>query len=79
MKKNPYLAKTLVEVVENQLRSGDPAIVRETLERLMCNGHDRDNAVRLISTALIKEIQAVLQTQEPYDSFRYRALLEALE
>ncbi len=79
MKNNPYLERTIIEVVENQLRSGDPPIVGETLERLMHNGHDRDKAVRLIGTALLKEIQAVLQTQEPHDSARYRAFLEELE
>jgi hypothetical protein len=75
---NKFLRDTILEVVENQIRENKPAVVRETLERLMQNRQTRDEAVRLIGSALIEEISAVLNSQQPYDEARYRAALEKL-
>jgi hypothetical protein len=75
---NKFLRDTILEVVENQIRENKPPLVRETLGRLMRSGRTRDEAVRLISSALIEEISAVLNSQQPYDEVRYRAALEKL-
>jgi predicted house-cleaning noncanonical NTP pyrophosphatase (MazG superfamily) len=75
---NKFLRDTILEVIENQIRENKPAVVRETLERLMRSGQTRDEAMRLIGSALIEEISAVLNSQQPYDEARYRMALEKL-
>jgi len=75
---NKFLRDTILEVIETQIKTGKPPVVRETLERLMQSGQTRDEAMRLIGGALIEEISAVLKSQQPYDEVRYRAALEKL-
>jgi peroxiredoxin family protein len=69
---------TLFEVIENQLRANDPPETQETLNRLVAEGHTRDEAVKLIACALVIEIYDVLKTQAPYDHARYAANLRRL-
>jgi hypothetical protein len=75
---NQIIKETIIEVVETQIKTGDPAIVRETLERLLNSGHTRDDAILLIGSALLEEMHAVLKSQQPYDEARYRQALEKL-
>jgi len=76
---NEKLRELLIEIVESQIETGDPAIVRETLGRLMKKGHNRDESVRLIGTALAGEVYDVLKSHQPYDEERYTAALNGLE
>ncbi|HZS03718.1 MAG TPA: hypothetical protein VFD58_02505 [Blastocatellia bacterium] len=76
---NEKLRRLFLEIVETQVKTGDPAIVRETLGRLMKNGHSRDESVRLIGTALAGEVYDVLKSHQPYDEERYTAALNSLE
>ncbi len=76
---NPKAVRaTLFEVIENQLRSNDPPETRETLSRLVAEGHTRDEAMKLIACALVIEIYDVLKTAAPYDHARYAANLKRL-
>lgn len=72
------LNKTLLEVVENQLRDNDPPETAATLERLMSDGESRDEALHLIAHVLSAEINAVLKSQSPFDPERYNANLKLL-
>jgi len=76
---NPKAVRaTLFEVIENQLRSNDPPETRETLSRLVAEGHTRDEAMKLLACALVIEIYDVLKTEAPYDHARYAANLKRL-
>ena len=76
---NPEAVRaTLFDVIENQLRANDPPETQETLDRLVAEGHTRDEAMKLIASALVIEIYDVLKTQAPYDHARYAANLRRL-
>jgi hypothetical protein len=76
---NPELAKSaLLETVENQIRNNEPPEARVTLERLLKEGSSREEAVRLIASALVSEIYGVLKNDVPYDNARYVTNLHRL-
>lgn len=73
-----YLRAQILEVVENQLRDGDPPETSETLARLMKEGHTEDDAKRLIGCVVTAEIFDVLREGRPYDRDRFVTALAAL-
>ena len=75
---NPHLKAAIVEVVENQIRDGNPPETRQTLERLLAAGYSRQQAVEMIGSAVVEEIWAVLHDNKPFDRARFAALLEQL-
>ena len=75
---NPVHQAAIYEIVDNQLRDGTPPETRQTLERLIAEGHTRQEARRLIACAVVSEIYNVLQRHEPYDEARYIAALQRL-
>jgi hypothetical protein len=70
--------KALVEAVENQIREGQPAETKLTLERLMALGETRGNAIRYIACVLASEMFEMFQQQEPFNEARYIRNLQAL-
>ena len=73
------LARTAVlDAVENQLRDNDPPETAETLNRLVREGHSRDEAKRFIAAVLASEIFGALQSSSGYDEKRYLARLKQL-
>ncbi len=75
---NPYLKAAILEVVENQLRDGDPPETQQTLERLLAAGYSRKQATEMIGSAVTEEIWTMLHDHKPFDRARYIALLEQL-
>jgi len=75
---NPHLKAAIVEVVENQIRDGNPPETRQTLERLQAAGYSRQQAVEMIGSAVVEEIWAVLHDNKPFDRARFTALLDQL-
>ena len=76
---NPELRATILEVVENQLRQNNPPETRQTLDRLLAAGYTRRAAVEMIGSALIEEIQWILQERKPFDRTRFKAVLDTLK
>ncbi len=76
---NETLRKMFLDLVETQIETGNPAVVGETLDRLMQSGYARDESVRLIGAALVEELHTVLATQQTYDEERYTASLAKIE
>lgn len=68
----------MIEAIEAQLRSDDPPETRQTLERLMQTGLSRDEAMKCIAGALIREVFSVLKDGSSYDRERYVANLKRL-
>ena len=72
------LRAALLEVVENQISSGDPPETRQTLERLVNSGYSRKIAVLMIASVLVKELWDMQKEQRVFDRARFIADLESL-
>jgi len=68
----------ILEAVENQLESNEPPKTRETLNRLMAGGIERDEALKYIACALSVEVFGALKLSEPFNPERYDKNLDAL-
>lgn len=76
---NPTAMAAILEVIDHQLRDRNPPVVHETLERLVTQeGFTDTEARRLISTALLWEMNQMLRDQVPFDEARYTDLLRQL-
>ena len=78
MKPDKRLNKAVLDVVENQIRQLNPPATKETFDRLIREGHDQDEARRLIGYVVASEIFDILKNMEPYDEDRYVAALRKL-
>lgn len=78
MNPNPYLRAAVMEVVENQLRDRDPPETKETFDRLLAEGHDEEEARRLIACVVVSEIFWIMKKNEPFDAKRYAQALSRL-
>ena len=78
MKKNPVLQAAILEVVDNQIRDGDPPESRETYERLIAEGFSDQEARRLIGTAVVTDIHRMLTEKKEYEREKYIKLLRQL-
>ena len=78
MEVNHRLRGHILEVVDNQLRDGDPPITTETLSRLISEGFTKEKAKEMIAAVLLEEIYNTLKKNEPYDEDRYSRNLRKL-
>jgi hypothetical protein len=69
---------TALEVVENQLRADDPPETRETVDRLMEEGHADAEAKRLIAAVVLTEIVDILRANAPFNHARFVDALDRL-
>ena len=67
-----------MEVVVNQLETGDPPETQATLDRLMAEGNSQGEAMQLIAAVARNEMQAMLAAGRPFDNVRYAQLLAKL-
>jgi hypothetical protein len=74
----PELGAAILEVLDNQLRDGDPPETRATLDRLLARGTEKDEARRLIACVIAAEMFEVMKTSSPFDRERFVARLNAL-
>lgn len=65
------LRLAVFEVLDNQLRDGDPPETRATLDRLTAEGHDVEDARRLIAALLAIEMFEIIRGEAPFDLQRY--------
>ena len=70
--------EAMFEVIENQMRDGDPPETKQTHERLTAAGHSHDESMRMIACALSNEMFHMLKGQETFDQARYVSGLNAL-
>ena len=75
---NDRLRQAVLDVVNNQIRQLNPPATKETLDRLIREGHDPDEARRLIGNIVASEIFDILKNMEPYDEERYVRALRRL-
>jgi Holliday junction resolvasome RuvABC DNA-binding subunit len=76
---NQNLKRTILEVVDNQLRENNPPITKNTFERLKQLGYTEQQAKEKISAILIEEIYDVMKNREVYNEERYSNKLSKLK
>jgi hypothetical protein len=70
-KTNPHLKAAFIEVVENQIRDGEPTETRATLERLMSQGLSDDDARVYIGQAVCVEVWDVMRNKKEFNMERF--------
>nr|WP_298146636.1 hypothetical protein [uncultured Pseudomonas sp.] len=73
-----FAENVLIDAIENQIESGDPAAARATLNKLTLVGYPREEILELMALVLSDEIQAMLSADRPFDRDRYEQMLRAL-
>jgi hypothetical protein len=71
-KSNPKLKASIIEVVNNQIKSGDPPETRQTFNRLTGEGISEADAKIYIGQAIAVEIFNVMKHGETFNLDRYR-------
>lgn len=77
-KPNPNLSASLLDVVDNQLREGNPPETRQTYNRLVASGYSEKDARQLIGQVVLSEIFNVMKRQESYNEARFIEALKRL-
>ncbi len=72
------LQHAFLEIVENQLRDEDPPETKRTFCRLIESGHSPQEAKRLLSVVVGREVACVVTNQEPFNHARFVAALDLL-
>lgn len=75
---NPHLKATILEVVDNQIRDGEPPETRQTFERLVAAGYAEDQAKEMIGSAVVEDIWGMLHEGRMFDRERFAGFLEKL-
>ena len=76
---NMRLKKTILEVVDNQLRANDPPVTKITYERLQALDYTKQQAKEKIAAVLLEEMYDVLKDNKPFNENRYTKRLESLK
>ncbi len=75
---NPVLKAAILEVVENQMRDNNPPETRQAYDRLMQEGHSKEDAKRLIGCVVSSEVFDILKKQQEFNLERFVQALERL-
>lgn len=75
---NPIVHITAHTTVENQLAQNDPKEVRQTIRKLMRQGHSRHDAIHAVGGVLMDEIWHILKENRPFDEAKYLRDLKEL-
>lgn len=75
---NLRLKKTILEVVDNQLKANDPPCTKETYEKLLDAGYSKSEAKDKIGAVVSSEIYDILQKGQNFDEERYKNCLQEM-
>jgi hypothetical protein len=78
MKINDNLRNAIFEVIDNQVRAGDPPETALTLQRLMNEGYSEFQAKQLVGHAVVVEVIDAVKNKKPYNETRYVKNLRSL-
>lgn len=73
-----FTENTLVQAIENQLESGEPAFAVAVLNKLTLVGYEREEIVQMMAMVLAHEVDAMLREDRPFDAEGYEQALRAL-
>jgi len=77
-KREKTLQAMLIEVVENQLREGEPAVTAETFSRLKAEGHSEKEVKLLIAAVLLLEMNDMVKENRPFNEVQFAADMRQL-
>lgn len=75
---NPQLGAEIRAVVERQLQQPDLEEVNEAVDRLIEQGHSREQAIDAVGSVLLEEMQEMMTETESFDRTRYLTRLRNL-
>ena len=75
---NPMVQAALYDVLDTQIRDGDPPETRATFTRLRGEGVEEEEARRLIACVIAAEIFAVMKSKKSFDRERFIGRLARL-
>lgn len=75
---NAQRKAAFLEIVDNQLRDGDPPETRQTYERLLAEGYSDENVRLMIGNLLVHEIYDMLKRRRTFDRTGFVANLARL-
>ena len=70
--------QAVFEVLENQMRDGTPPETKKTFDRLVSEGHSRGEAMQLLATVLMCEMDQMVRGDEVFSQARFVAALLSL-
>jgi len=73
-----FAEETLIQAIENQLETGEPAAAQATLNKLTLVGYEREDILKMMALVLADEIRQMLEDDRAFDAERYETLLRAL-
>jgi hypothetical protein len=73
-----FVESTLVQAIENQLESGEPAAAKAVYNKLTLVGFERDAILELMAQVLAHEIDVMLDEDRPFDAQWYETALRNL-
>lgn len=73
-----FAEQTLIQAIENQLESGEPAATQATLNKLTLVGYERDETLKMMALVLAFEIRQMLEQDRAFDTEGYEAHLRNL-
>ena len=76
---SPVLHEQIHQVVEQQIKENNPKETKETLERLMRSGYNRNEAIHKIGTVVVEELFDTLKSKEKFDRKRFVDRLHRLK
>ena len=75
---NIKLKKTILEVVDNQLKANDPPCTKEIYEKLLNAGYSKSSAKDKIGAVVLTEIYDILKEGQTFDEEKYKRSLEKM-
>jgi hypothetical protein len=75
---NPSLQQAVLEIVDNQLRAGEPPQTRATFNRLVAAGYADRAAKKLIAAAIVVEVFDIMKHGQAFDRARFIRNLDRL-
>ena len=75
---NPILGEQFKELIWNQIKNNDPPITKETYHRLVSEGFDENETIRLMACVVSTETYYVLKYKRPFDEKRYEKMMRKL-
>ncbi len=75
---NLMLKRTIMEVVDNQLKANDPPCTRDTYEKLLNAGYSKSEAKDKIGAVVLTEIYDILKEGQSFDEKKFKNSLEEM-
>ena len=75
---NLRLKKTILEVVDNQLKDNNPPCTRDVYEKLTNTGYSKSEAKDKIGAVVLTEIYDVLKMGQTFDEKKFKESLEEM-